>query len=253
MNLEAKNIVCKVGNSFLLDGFSYLFTEKYLFGIITSRKEKSDIILKSLCGLYDLVSGEVSYGNEIVNPIHVFNSQSVRKKISFVFRSGGLLSNLSVLENLFLPLDFHYPEKTQEEKISKIMEYIDKFEILNSILQKRPAQLSVHENKLVLIIRGYITEPKIILYDEPTDGLDIRSRRLVIKEILKKRREKDCLQIFSTHFENEIIKYSDSLLIIDEGKLVEAGNLMQLATSENSNTKSLLEDYLKSSTYETEI
>lgn len=251
MNLEAKNITCKVGDTVILQNFNCIFPHGELIGILTSPKEKTELILKSLCGLYDLEEGEVLLGNEIVNPILEINLRSVRKKISFVFRSGGLLSNLTILENLLLPLDFHFPEKTSEEKSKIINEYIEKFEIENSIFEKRPAQLAVHEHKLILIIRGFITEPRIILYEEPTDGLDIRSRVLVIREIFRRRKERKCIQIFSTHFENKLMKYSDHLLVIDKGKLIESGNIVELSESDYSQTQLLLKDYLMSIENET--
>jgi ABC-type transporter Mla maintaining outer membrane lipid asymmetry ATPase subunit MlaF len=246
MNLVANNITCEVGDSIILRNFNYSFPENSLIGILTSPREKTELILKSLCGLYDLNSGEVTFGNEIINPIHDKDLRSIRKKLSFVYRSGGLLSNLTVIENLLLPLDFHYPEKTSNEKMEIITDYISSFEIAKSILEKRPAQLAVHEHKLILIIRGFVTFPKIIFYEEPTDGLDIRSRILVIREILRRRKEKKCLQIYSTHFENKLMKFSDSLIVIEEGKLIESGSITELSDSENLSTKSLLEDYLMS-------
>ncbi|HRI48403.1 MAG TPA: ATP-binding cassette domain-containing protein [Ignavibacteriaceae bacterium] len=251
MKFIAENITAVEEGKFILKNFSHDFSNDGIVGILSTPVSKTNLALRALCGMFRIISGTAKLNDEIVNSETGHHHIKVKSNISYVFRNGGLISNISVNENLLLPLDFHFKNLSQSDKKARIDSYLEKFELESSILDKRPAQLAIHEHKLIILIRSFITHPTLILMDEPTDGLDIKSKKLVIEEILELRKEQKTIQIFTTNSESELIWNSDKLILLEEGELIEYGTFENLLNSQNSFVKKLLTDYSTSLKNET--
>jgi len=98
------------------------------------------------------------------------------KKIGFVFQDAALISNLSIRENLILPLDFHYPKMDKNES-DKLINNLLKNVGMADCLNERPAQLSLGEKKLIAFVRAMLLKPELLFLDEPLSSLDVTTAK----------------------------------------------------------------------------
>lgn len=228
--LEAQLVCYEKGNPILSD-FSFTF-EKPLYGIISDRTEGNSNVLKILAGLLNPDSGSVLLGGRNVFTSFQKRERAVRKQIGFVFQAGGLLSNLTVLENLLVPYDFHFPDVSLEEKMEKILIYLNGFGLAESILSERPAKLTLSIRKALLFIRTYIVEPKIIFYDDPIMNCSHQVQRSIFEMILKLKEEK-IIQIFCETVDAQLYALADEVILLKEGKLYSSTSFSELKNSDS--------------------
>lgn len=197
-----------------------------------------------------MISGiiEPDNGNVLIDNYDLYNEKSdaykgLRKKISFVFKEGALLSNLTILENLLLPFNFHFPEIPFEKKIEKIKEYFNRFELPEVILNYRPARLQGHISKLILFVRAYITNPSIIVYNNPYNGLNTKNRNVITNEILKFYSEDFVTQIFSSDNYTILFDTADVVLVYNNGNIIEQGRWEELQNSNSTITQEIIRGY----------
>ena len=226
--LEAQH-VCYQNENPILSDFSFVF-EKPLYGIISNRTEENSNVLKILAGLLNPDSGSVLLGGRNVFTSFQKRERVVRKQIGFVFQAGGLLSNLTVLENLLVPYDFHFPDVSLEEKREKILIYLNGFGLSESILSERPAKLTLSIRKALLFIRTYIVEPKIIFYDDPIMNCSHQVQRSIFEMILKLKEEK-IIQIFCETVDAQMYALADEVLLIKDSKLYSSTSFSELKNS----------------------
>lgn len=223
--LEAQHVCYKKENPILSD-FSFTF-EKPLYGIISNRAEENSNVLKILAGLLNPDSGSVLLDGRNVFTSFQKRERMIRKKIGFVFQSGGLLSNLNVLENLLVPYDFHFPGVSLDQKMEKIINYLNGFGLSESILSERPARLTLSIRKTLLFIRTYIVEPKIIFYDDPLMNCSQQVKRSIFEMILKLKEEKT-IQIFCETVDAQMYELADEVILIKEGELYSSTSFDEL-------------------------
>lgn len=251
--IQLKNITHFLKKEKIVDTFSIDFSEKNFIGLLGEDDTAISTLLKMIAGIEQPDEGII-----LINRINMFDTSSemlkiLQKDISFVFRSGALLSNLTLRENLLLPMDYHMQELDQTQKNNIITDWMNKFEVPFSHLNSRPADVSPIMRKTFLIIRAFITEPKLILYDEPFIYLDVRRRNILFNQIMQFKEDGDVCQIFISDFFPALYKYSDLILILEKGKLVDSGNWGQLVNSDNKNTKSIFKEFTKAENYETNL
>ncbi|MFA4923836.1 MAG: ATP-binding cassette domain-containing protein [Ignavibacteriaceae bacterium] len=223
--LEVNNVFYKKENQILND-FSFSFDEK-LYGILSDQPEDNSNVLKVLAGLLEPYQGNILLDGKNVFTSFQKKERAVRKQIGFVFQHGGLLSNLSVLENLLVPYDFHYPEISLEEKKEKISGFMEIFGLRGKILTERPAKLTISTQKALLFIRTYLTEPKIIFYDDPFMNCSLQVKKPVLSFILKLREEKT-VQIFCESVDTQLYEMADEVMLLQKGALLASALLKEL-------------------------
>lgn len=241
--IRAENIIHKLSDIISIEGFSFSFTEGKTFCLLGSDELQLTAILKILGGIEKPYSGSVFIDNDDIYSNAVKDGFNIRSKLSYVFSSGGLLSNLSIKENLLLPLNFFYPSMLSEEKNNKIIHWLNEFNISKEILEMRPANIPLRISKLILFVRAYLTSPKIIIYDEPFLNLNYKEREIVKNRILGFKKDEGITQIIKSNSDNYLIKNSDTVLIIDEGKIIESGSLEFIKNSGQSRVVKILDYY----------
>lgn len=239
--LEANNVFYKKENQILND-FSFSF-DKQLYGILSDQQEENSNVLKVLAGLV-----EPNQGNILLDGKNVFTSfqkkeRAIRKQIGFVFQHGGLLSNLSVLENLLVPYDFHFPEISFEEKKEKISGFLEIFELPGKLLAERPAKLTISTQKALLFIRTYLTEPKIIFYEDPFMNCSLHIKKSILQLILKLKEEK-IIQIFCESIDEQLYELADTVIVLQQGKLYSSNTFKELKKSNSDFVTGLISKLL---------
>lgn len=188
------------------------------------------VLLKQIIGLIKPTSGQI-----IVDNIDIINAstpekQAIFKKFGYVFQFAALLDSLNVLENIGVTL------LEKGVCVNNVLPIIkEKLALVNlneEVLYKYPSELSGGMRKRVGLARTLITNPKVILYDEPTTGLDPVTSKIIHELMYDMQRKLNLTSIVISH-DIEIFKYADYVALLDEGKIQFFGPASTIWESKN--------------------
>ena len=236
--IEFKNLVKKFGERTVLKGFSFSIAEgEILFVLGTSGTGKS-VLLKNLVGLLRPTSGEIWIDGEEVSHFSEEQYLPVRKKCGMVFQHPALFDSISVYENVAFGLRRHFT--LSEDEIGKRVKRCLRLVNLSDVEDKFPASLSYGMQKRVSLARTVAVDPKILLFDEPTTGLDPVTTNAVNQLIFNLSRELKTTSLVVSHDMNCALDIADRILVLDQGEIVAQGTPQELLNS----THPLVSDFL---------
>jgi phospholipid/cholesterol/gamma-HCH transport system ATP-binding protein len=195
------------------------------------------VLIKCIVGLLKSDSGNIQVLNHNITALSVKKMSVLRQEIGFLFQSGALYDSMTVKENLEFPLIRLKTKLTQNERDAKIKETLENVG-LSDALHKMPSQLSGGMRKRISLARTIIIDPKIILYDEPTTGLDpVTSDEisLLINDIQKKYKTSS---IIITHDIECARITADRLIMLENGQIYAEGRIENYEKSTDSLIKS---------------
>lgn len=197
------------------------------------------VILQCIIGLLKPEKGEViAFGNEIFSMSEKgFNE--FRKKTGFLFQSGALYDSMSVRENLEFPLKRHYKLSKNELEI-RVKKSLEEVGLLEAI-DKMPSELSGGMRKRIGLARSLILQPDIILYDEPTTGLDPATSREISKLIRNIQKERNITSIVVTHDMECVEITADRVVVLKDGKFIIDATYDEVRKSNEEFIKSFFE------------
>lgn len=197
------------------------------------------VILQCIIGLLKPEKGEViAFGNEIFSMSEKgFNE--FRKKTGFLFQSGALYDSMSVRENLEFPLKRHYKLSKNELEI-RVKKSLEEVGLLEAI-DKMPSELSGGMRKRIGLARSLILQPDIILYDEPTTGLDPATSREISKLIRNIQKERNITSIVVTHDMECVEITADRVVVLKDGKFIIDATYDEVRKSNDEFIKSFFE------------
>lgn len=198
-------------------------------GIIGGSGVGKSVLLKSLIGLIKPDHGQVLFKDQDITKLNEDELVEVRKKIAYVFQNGALFDSLSVYENLAYPLKEH-TNMSEDDIYQKIYKTLDEFGVLNAI-EKYPAELSGGMQKRVGLARSIIMDPEVILYDEPTAGLDPYNTK-IIQETIITLKNKNVTSIFVTHDMPSAFAVCDRIAFLNQGVVAAISDIKEI---ENNN------------------
>lgn len=242
--MENKNIVIEInnlkksfGNQAVLNNISLkLFNGENLVVLGKSGSGKS-VLIKCIVKLLNADSGTINVFDEEVNSLNSKALGEMRQKVGFLFQGGALYDSMTVKENLEFPLrrlKMDLNEKNIEDKIKEVLENVG----LADALYKMPSQLSGGMRKRISLARTIVVDPQIILYDEPTTGLDpVTSDEisLLINDLKKKYKTSS---IIITHDMKCAIKTANRMVMLQDGEVYMEGNVNEFEKSTDSLIKS---------------
>jgi phospholipid/cholesterol/gamma-HCH transport system ATP-binding protein len=199
------------------------------------------VLMKHMIGLLKPDEGKVIVDGENIVPFDERELERVRRKFGMVFQGAALFDSMNVYENVSFPLREH--SKMPEEQIRQIVK--EKLEIvgLRNIEERFPADLSGGMRKRVGLARAIILEPKIVLYDEPTTGLDPITTDYVDEMILAAKKRLGVTSVVISHDIASAFKVADKIAFLSQGKIVEQGPPAQLRQSEHPKVKVFLQTW----------
>ncbi|MBU6376465.1 MAG: ATP-binding cassette domain-containing protein [Bdellovibrionales bacterium] len=174
------------------------------------------LILRSIIGLESPDSGAISWRNRNLSGLSENQWIDIRKRIAYVFQNGALFDSLTVFENLAYPLREH-TQMNEEQIRAKVAETLAMVDMPGSEALL-PSELSGGMQKRVGLARAMILEPEIILFDEPTAGLDPSNTARFVQNILKLK-ARGLTGIFVTHDLASAFAVADRIAILHEGKI----------------------------------
>ncbi len=194
------------------------------------------VLIKCIVGLEKVDIGSIEVlGNSIMN-MDEFSLNELRKQIGFLFQGGALYDSMSVEENLLFPLNRNAPGLSESEKDDLIDDVLEGVGLIEA-KYKMPSELSGGMKKRAGLARTLVLQPKIILYDEPTTGLDPFTARGISELIIKVKERYNTAAIIVTHDMKCARTTSDRLIILDEGRIIARGKFSEVKKIENNTIK----------------
>ena len=224
MSIEVKNLVKSFDEKRVIDGVSFKVEDGETLAIVGFSGSGKSTILKLICGLIEKDSGEIITSEGDIAMVFqysaLFDSLNVAENISFALRERRELRN-------------KYTEKELHDIVAQKLQLVG----LKGIEKKFPSELSGGMQKRVSFARAIVTEPKTILYDEPTAGLDPISSTLIEDYIVRLKEETNAASIVVTHQMSTITRTANKLIMLYDGKIVFAGTPEEMLRKDNEYTK----------------
>jgi len=197
------------------------------------------VLIKCLVKLVEADEGNLRVLGENVSELDITSLNLMRKKVGFLFQSAALYDSMTVRENLEFPLR-RVKKLSQEKKNSMVKEALEHVGLLDAI-DKMPSELSGGMRKRLGLARTLILEPEIMLYDEPTTGLDPITSREISKLILEVQEKFNTSSIIITHDIECARITSNRIIVLKDGKVEAEGTYKELASSDDSWVRSFFE------------
>lgn len=198
------------------------------------------VTIKCIVGLIEPDKGEIKVFDENVLNLTKPELNAIRIRIGFLFQSGALYDSMSVRENLAFTLKKHKKELTAEEIENEVMEALDSVGLSDAI-DKMPAELSGGMQKRIGLARTLILKPEIILYDEPTTGLDTITSREISELILDIKHKRKTTSIIITHDMACAKLTADRIMVLKDGIIHAEGTYKELEKNEDKWVRSFFE------------
>ncbi len=189
------------------------------------------VLLKCIIGLLIPDKGSIKINGKDVINISIKELNQIRKNIGFLFQSGALYDSMTVRENLSFPL-VKNTKLSLSEINEKVIDSLKKVS-LEQAVDKMPSELSGGMRKRIALARSIITEPKLMLYDEPTTGLDPITSKEISELILNLQKSLNMTSIVVTHDLICANIIADRAIFLKEGKIAYQGNIDELTLSED--------------------
>jgi phospholipid/cholesterol/gamma-HCH transport system ATP-binding protein len=215
----------------VLENITYDIPEGETLAIIGPSGCGKSTLLRLLIRLDPPTSGKVIIDDKDVGRLGVEELISLREKIGMVFQSSALFDSLDVFENVAFGLKQHTTLGSRE--ISKIVKEKLKMVGLEGTERLMPAELSGGMQKRVSVARALAFNPRIILYDEPTTGLDPITSVTIEDLMIKLKRELKVTSIIVTHVMQTVNRVAEKIVLLHQGKFIECGTPEQTSKSTN--------------------
>ncbi|HMH34865.1 MAG TPA: ATP-binding cassette domain-containing protein [Puia sp.] len=187
-------------------------------------------LIKCMIGLMEPDEGEIIVFGRNIASLSYPELNEVRKKMGFLFQSAALYDSMTVRENLEFPLRHNKHELTNDERNSLVEKVLEQVGLTDAV-DKMPAELSGGMSKRIGLARTLILEPAIMLYDEPTTGLDTATAKEISQLILDLQRKNNISSIIITHDMNCAKMTADRIVMLNDGAIVAEGSYETLARS----------------------
>ncbi len=215
----------------VLNGVNLTISQGELIAIIGESGGGKTVLLKHLIGLLRPDRGSVIVEGEDITRLGRRELDRIREKFGVVFQGGALFDSSTIYENIAFPLR-EKTKLTEDEIRTKVRESLEDVGLLG-IEQKYPAELSGGMKKRVALARALITEPKIVLFDEPTTGLDPIKLHAIHKLIVDTHKKYGFTGVMISHDIPEIYKVVDRIAFLFEGMIEVAGTPDEIVHSKD--------------------
>lgn len=216
----------------VLKGIDMHLNKDENIGVLGRSGTGKSVLIKCIVGLEKFNEGEINvFGNDI-SKLNIFELNDLRKDIGFLFQGGALYDSMSVKENLLFPLRRNAAQLIDGEKEDLIDEALESVGLIEA-KYKMPSELSGGMKKRAGLARTLVLQPQIILYDEPTTGLDPFTSQGISELIVKVKEKYKTAAIIVTHDMKCAHITADRMIIMDEGAILAEGDYNSLQKNQN--------------------
>ncbi|MBF5040837.1 ABC transporter ATP-binding protein [Aggregicoccus sp. 17bor-14] len=230
------------GESHVLQGIDLQIPAGSTCVILGGSGSGKTVLMKHMIGLLKPDSGQMIIDGEDIVPMGVDALERVRRKFGMVFQAAALFDSMNVYENVAFPLREHR-RKMPEEQVRETVRAKLALMGLNNVEQKFPADLSGGMRKRVGLARAIVLDPKIVLYDEPTTGLDPITTDYVDEMILAAKRELGVTSVVISHDIASAFNVADQIAFLHKGHIVARGTPEQMRENDHPAVKVFLQTW----------
>jgi len=221
--IEINSISKSFGNQEVLKNISLQLLKGENLVILGKSGSGKSVLIKCIVGLLSPDSGNIQVFGKDVTTSNRKDMNELRQRIGFLFQSGALYDSMTVKQNLEFPLrriKKQLTQKERDEKINEVLEHVG----LADALHKMPSQLSGGMRKRISLARTIVVDPMIMLYDEPTTGLDPVTSNEISELINEVQRRYKTSSIIITHDIKCAIATANRMIMIQDGAVYLEGN-----------------------------
>ncbi|WP_338644867.1 ATP-binding cassette domain-containing protein [Flavobacterium sp. KS-LB2] len=230
--IEIKELHKSFGSNEVLKGVTFSVNKGENLVVLGKSGSGKSITIKCLVGLLIADEGEIHVFGTDITKLENNELNEIRVRIGFLFQNAALYDSMSVRENLGFTLKRHAKDLSAGELESEIKDVLESVG-LSEAIDKMPSELSGGMRKRIGLARTLILKPEIILYDEPTTGLDTITSREISELILEIQKKNKTSSIIITH-DMACAKYTaDRLVILKDGVIHTEGTYPELEKSED--------------------
>jgi phospholipid/cholesterol/gamma-HCH transport system ATP-binding protein len=229
--IEVQGVHKSFGSQTVLNGIDLKVTAGETVAVLGRSGTGKSVLLKLIVGLQKPDSGSVKIHGKDITHLSLDELNEVRKKVGFLFQEGALYDSLTIAENVAFPLRRHNnaSDKDQKSRVRELLSQVG----MEKDASKLPSQISGGMKKRAGLARALALDPDILLFDEPTVGLDPITSSEIEDLILKLQEEYETASVVVTHDLHGAETISDRLALIHEGDILVEGSFDDLRKSDN--------------------
>lgn len=220
--IEFKDVVKRFGSRTILDTVNLSVYEGEVTTIIGKSGTGKSVLLKHIIGLLKPDSGSILFQGKDIGRMNKRELNEYADQISYMFQNNALFDSLTVFENVALPLRQARGMRRLDIE-EKVMARIEQTE-LTEVVRKYPSEISGGMQKRVALSRALVTDPKIVLFDEPTTGQDPIRKNAILSMIAEYQRKFGFTAVLISHEIPDVYFISNRILALYDGKVVFEGN-----------------------------
>lgn len=242
-SVEFKNVSKSFGETKVLNDLSFGIHRNKITTILGFSGAGKTTLMKHILGLVHPSEGEVIVLGKVVNKMGELELREFRRNFGMVFQYAALFDFLTSFENVAFPLR-EFTRLGEKDIKEKVLSLLDSVGISQQAAYRLPSELSGGMRKRVGLARGLALDPHIMLYDEPTSGLDPITTHTVyelMKETHLRNIPRDFTSIIISHDIHATLKYSDYIVFMEKGRVIEHLDVENFKRSENPNIRRFLE------------
>ncbi len=232
------NVFKSFADQAVLNGLNLSIYEGEILAVIGKSGTGKSVLLKHIIGLVHPDEGQILINGEPLNHLSDKRVQAFQKELSYMFQENALFDFMNIYDNIALPLveSPKFPKANVREKVSTRIEQLG----LAGAEDKFPSQLSGGMRKRVALARALVTDPKVVLFDEPTTGLDPVRKRKVHSMIMEYQEKFGFTAVIVSHDIPQIFDVAQRIAMLDNGMILFEGTKEEI---HDSNSK-VLKDFI---------
>ena len=222
-HIRIVNLKKSFGDLVVFRGLDLTISQRECVVILGPSGTGKSVLLKLIVGLLRPDSGEVYFRDQRVDTLDEAGWENIRRRIGFLFQGGALFDSMSVYENVAFSMREHedFSENEVRQRVAAKLAMVG----LDGTQTKMPAELSGGMRKRVALARAIALDPEVVLYDEPTTGLDPIMADVINELILKLNDELHVTSVVVTHDMASAYKVADRLVMLSDGKVLQEGKV----------------------------
>jgi phospholipid/cholesterol/gamma-HCH transport system ATP-binding protein len=238
--IRIKDLKIAFGSNKVLNGFNLDLPKGENIVVLGKSGSGKSVLIKCIIGLLQADEGEIIVFNENISELNHHQLDQIRAKVGFLFQSNALYDSMTVRDNLEFPLRRHWIKLDQAKVNEMVIEALTNVGLEHTV-DMMPVELSGGMRKRIALARTLILKPEIILYDEPTTGLDPITGREISDLMVEIQEKYKTSSLIISHDMKCVQRTADKIAVLIDGKCHALGSFDELKKSEDKLIKQFFE------------